>query len=197
MTRGLKGAHLPNGLCWVLSVVCRPIFSINSHFIAHYKCGGWGDRELAFQCVLDTTLCDKDCPWLVASRCFFLGTVVSSTSKTDHHDITDILLNMVITTVTVVYGYSSSRIWGGAVRRRYRKSVTERDPDRKWPEVCSAHARIFPALFSYYSSSTKYNTVVQVPWLPEVTEGHVSPWVCTCATGSCTISALMGPFDRK
>ena len=132
LTRGLKGAHLPNGLCWVLSVLCRPTFFINSHFIAHYKFGGWGDREFAFQCVLDTTLCDKDCPWLVANRWFFLGTVVSSTSKTDHHDITDILLNMVITTETVVYGYSSSRIWGGAVRRRYRKS---RDRKRPWPEV--------------------------------------------------------------
>ena len=30
------------------------------------------------------------------------------------------------------------------------------------PEVCSAHAR--PLVFS-----TKCNTVVQVPWLPEVT----------------------------
>ena len=29
----------------------------------------------------------------------------------------------------------------------------------------------FPALFSYYSSST----VVQEPWLPEVTEGHLTP----------------------
>jgi hypothetical protein len=25
----------------------------------------------------------------------------------------------------------------------------------------------------------------------------VFPWVCTCATGSCAISALVGPFDRK
>ena len=34
----------------------------------------------------------------------------------------------------------------------------------------------FPALFSYYNSST----VVQVPWLPEVTKGHVTPkgWKC-------------------
>jgi hypothetical protein len=33
----------------------------------------------------------------------------------------------------------------------------------------------FPRFFSYYSSSTKLCTVVQVPWLPEVTEGHVTP----------------------
>ena len=30
--------------------------------------------------------------------------------------------------------------------------------------------KAFPALFSYYSSSTKCSTVVQVPWLPKVTE---------------------------
>jgi hypothetical protein len=43
--------------------------------------------------------------------------------------------------------------------------------------------------------------VVQVPWLPEVTKGHVIPsgfpWMCECATGSCAISALVGPFHRK
>jgi len=37
------------------------------------------------QGVLDTTLCDKVCQWLVA------GTLVSSTNKTDCHDITEIL----------------------------------------------------------------------------------------------------------
>ena len=44
-----------------------------------------------------------------------------------------------------------------------------------WPEVCSAHARLFPAFFSYYCSR-KCNTVVQVPGLPEVTKGHVIPF---------------------
>jgi hypothetical protein len=60
---------------------------------------------------------------------------------------------------------------------------------------------VIPAFFSYYGSSTKCNTVVKVSWLPEVTEGHVTPsglpWVCACATGCCAISVLVGPFDRK
>jgi hypothetical protein len=34
--KGFKGTHIPYGLCWVLSVVCRPIFSINSHFYWSY-----------------------------------------------------------------------------------------------------------------------------------------------------------------
>jgi hypothetical protein len=78
--------------------------------------------------------------------------------------------------------------------------VTVRCTNRKWPEVCSMHAQPIPALFSYYSS-TKWSTVVQVPWLPEVTEGHVTTsgfhWVCACPTGSRAISALVGSFHHK
>jgi hypothetical protein len=35
----------------------------------------------------DTTLCDKVCEWLVKSQWFSPGSLVSSTNKTDHHDI--------------------------------------------------------------------------------------------------------------
>ena len=44
--------------------------------------------------------------------------------------------------------------------------VTRRGPDRKYV-LCMP--RLFPAFFSYCSSSTKCNTVVQVPGLPKVT----------------------------
>ena len=37
--------------------------------------------------VLDTTLCDKVCQWLTAGQWFSLGSPVSSTNKTDRHDI--------------------------------------------------------------------------------------------------------------
>ena len=117
---------------------------------------------------------------------------------------------------SVVYGYSSNNIWGDGARWCYRKErdrMWRQSLDRKWrpscdrksrvrswawPELCSACARkCIPALFSYYSSST----VVQVPWLPEVAEGHVTPsgfpLVCACATGSWEMSTLVGPFDRK
>jgi hypothetical protein len=40
--------------------------------------------------VLDTTLCEKGCQWLVTGRWFSLGTPVSSTNLTDRHDITEI-----------------------------------------------------------------------------------------------------------
>ena len=46
--------------------------------------------------VLDTTLCDKVCQWLVAGRWFSPGIPVSTTNKTDRHDITEILLKVAL-----------------------------------------------------------------------------------------------------
>ena len=51
--------------------------------------------------VLVTTLCDKVCQWHAAGRWFSLGTPVSTTNKTDHHDITEILLKVVLNTITL------------------------------------------------------------------------------------------------
>ena len=47
--------------------------------------------------VLDTTLCGEVCQRFVGGRWFSSGTAVSSTNKTDHHDITEILLKMALT----------------------------------------------------------------------------------------------------
>jgi len=41
--------------------------------------------------VLDTTLCDKVCQWILAGQWFSQGTPVSSTNKTDCHNINEIL----------------------------------------------------------------------------------------------------------
>ena len=43
-----------------------------------------------------TTLCDKVCQWLATGQWFSPGTPVSSTNKTDHHDITEILLKVAL-----------------------------------------------------------------------------------------------------
>jgi len=48
------------------------------------------------RCVLDTTLCDKDYQWLAKGRWYSPGTSVSSTNKTDRHDITEILLKVAL-----------------------------------------------------------------------------------------------------
>jgi len=46
--------------------------------------------------VLDTTLCDKNCQRLATGWWF---SPVSSTNKTDHHDITEILLKVALNTI--------------------------------------------------------------------------------------------------
>ena len=46
-----------------------------------------------------TTLCDKVCQWLATSRWFSPGPLVSSTNKTDHKDIAEILLKVALNTI--------------------------------------------------------------------------------------------------
>jgi hypothetical protein len=52
------------------------------------------------QSVLDTTLCDKVCQWFAAGQWFSPGTPVFSTNQTNHHNITEILLKVVLNTIT-------------------------------------------------------------------------------------------------
>jgi hypothetical protein len=49
--------------------------------------------------VLHTTFCDEVCQWIVATRWLSPGTLVSSTNKTDRHDITEILLKVALSTI--------------------------------------------------------------------------------------------------
>jgi hypothetical protein len=48
--------------------------------------------------VLDATLCDRVCQWLVTGRWF---SPVSSTNKTDQHDIAELLLKVALNTITL------------------------------------------------------------------------------------------------
>jgi len=48
-----------------------------------------------------TTLCDKVCQWFATGRLFSPGTPVSSTNKTDRHDINEILLKVALNTIKV------------------------------------------------------------------------------------------------
>ena len=49
----------------------------------------------------DTTWCDKVCQWLAAGLWFSPGTLAFSTNKTDHHDITEILLKVALNTINL------------------------------------------------------------------------------------------------
>jgi hypothetical protein len=46
-----------------------------------------------------TTLCDKVCQWLVTGQWFSPAPPVSSTNKSDRHDITEILLKVALNTI--------------------------------------------------------------------------------------------------
>ena len=52
-------------------------------------------------CAIDTTLCDKVCQWLTASRWLSSGTPVSSTNKSERYDIAEILLKVALNTTTI------------------------------------------------------------------------------------------------
>ena len=64
-------------------------------WIYNYQC------KSVWQVELDTTLCDKVCQWLTAGWWFSSGTPVSSTNKTERHDIAEILLKVVFNTRTL------------------------------------------------------------------------------------------------
>jgi hypothetical protein len=51
--------------------------------------------------VLDTTLCDKVCQWFATGQWFSPSAPVSFTNKTDNHDITEMLLNVTLNTLTL------------------------------------------------------------------------------------------------
>jgi len=60
------------------------IFSLFNHLCSHVKC---------------TTLCDQVCQRLATGQWFSPGPPVSSTNKTDRHDITEILLKVALNTI--------------------------------------------------------------------------------------------------
>jgi hypothetical protein len=77
-------------------------------------------RTLLRQGVLDTTLCDEVCQWLAEGQWFSLCTLVSSTNKTDCHDIAEILLKVALSTINqpskvyyiyVLYKFCNPCIW--------------------------------------------------------------------------------------
>ena len=74
---------------WICNYMCNQCLSPLTLWI----------RILLRRGVHDTTLCDKVCHWLAAGRWFSPGTRVSSPNKTDCHNITEILLKVVLSTI--------------------------------------------------------------------------------------------------
>jgi hypothetical protein len=80
--RSPRGCHGPY-VSWIYTYLCNQcLSSLMLRVQIPFRRG-----------VLNTTLCDKVCQWRVAGRWFFPGTAVSSTNKTEGHNITEILLS--------------------------------------------------------------------------------------------------------
>ena len=73
---------------------------------------GFYDRDIR----IDITLCDKVCPWLATGWWFSPCTLVSTTNKTDRHDITKILLKVALNTITLILHVISFSIFSLALQ---------------------------------------------------------------------------------
>jgi len=100
----------------------------------------------------DTTLCDQVCQWLVAGRWFSQCRPISSTNKTDHHDITEILLKVALNTINLNHKTSILEIgttkhsWWNTIRR-YRCVVVFFKCSMIWDERWMFVLLIFVELF--------------------------------------------------
>jgi len=110
--------------------------------------------------VLDTTLCDKVCQLLATGRWFSQGPLVSSTNKTDHHNITEIVLKVALNTInqtlkrkqicsfSSLFVYICKAVWDPIIRRMRFNSATFLClfQVRTWISILISHG-IFRCLF--------------------------------------------------
>ena len=87
--------HRPWGLhclkTWICITMTHAIFDTFSPLYCNQGLSPLKLESRSWCGVLNTTLCDKVCQWLVAGRWFSSGTPVSSTNKTDY-GITEIFV---------------------------------------------------------------------------------------------------------
>jgi hypothetical protein len=80
--RFVKVTSVMSTVC--LSRICQgDVSDVYSMFIKDLSRWRQWCLQNVYQCVLNTTLCEKVCQWLATGRWFSSGTPVSSTNKTD------------------------------------------------------------------------------------------------------------------
>jgi hypothetical protein len=102
--------------------------------------------------VLDTTLCGKVCQLYPVGRWFSPGTPVSSTNKTDRHDIIELLLKVALNNITL------TRIHGHLLFFKPRKLIPQNL--NELTAIKSSNISFFLFLSEHYSttdSSTQGN----------------------------------------
>ena len=100
---------------WIYNYLCNQCLSPLTLWV----------KILLRQGVLDTTLSDKVCQLLAADWWFSQGTPVSSTNKTDCHDITEIVLKVALNAIILTH---ENRLPGDKVISRFpcqRTIITE------------------------------------------------------------------------
>jgi hypothetical protein len=92
----IEGCHGRD--CIVVGFTTTCVISAYHLSCKFISCSWWG--------VLDTTLCDQVCQWLSS------GTPISSTNKTDSHNIIEILLKVAFNTINqTLYYYWNKFLW--------------------------------------------------------------------------------------
>ena len=94
----------------------------------------WVRISIRMRC---TTLCDKVCQWLVTGQWFSPGPPVSSTNKTDCHDITEILLKEVLNTIKQTISSDRNLLEVIYIKINFLISILPTTSDRTLLEVIS------------------------------------------------------------
>jgi hypothetical protein len=89
LTMTMRDCRGRDRMVYVVVFITTYAMSAYHHYSGEFEPRSWRG-------VLDTTLCDKVCLWLATSRWFSRGTPVSSTNKSDRHNITEILLKVAL-----------------------------------------------------------------------------------------------------
>ena len=85
----------------------------------------WVRISISARC---TTLCDKICQWRATGQWFSPGPLVSSTNKTDRHDITEILLKVALNTIKQAYNIVA--VTEDCIPQENGSCLTEDDMDK-------------------------------------------------------------------
>ena len=86
---------------WICNYLCNQCISPQKMWVRNLlmaRCTRY-NTSYSWRGVLDTTLCCKVYQWLAAGRWFSQSTLASSTNKTDHHHIAEILLKVALNTI--------------------------------------------------------------------------------------------------
>jgi hypothetical protein len=93
-----------------------------------------------------TTLCGKVCQWLAAGWWFSPGTPVSSTNKTDSHDITEILLKVAL---NIINHYCSNQM----KNKKYYNKVPIMYYSEKTTDLLQVTNKLYHKCCTEYTSS--------------------------------------------